>query len=66
MSAFGRKENAVLQAFEYVPSWLMSADSTHSATARPTVRHDGWTPERQKAFIEALADTGCVVGDALT
>lgn len=21
-------------------------------------RHDGWTPERQKAFIEALADTG--------
>lgn len=23
-------------------------------------RHDGWTPERQKAFIEALADTGCV------
>ena len=23
-------------------------------------RHDGWTPERQKAFIEALAVTGCV------
>ncbi|HEX2764683.1 MAG TPA: hypothetical protein VHM92_12685 [Allosphingosinicella sp.] len=23
-------------------------------------RHDGWTPERQKAFIEGLADTGCV------
>jgi hypothetical protein len=23
-------------------------------------RHDGWTPERQKAFVEALADTGCV------
>jgi len=23
-------------------------------------RHDGWTPERQKAFIEALADTGAV------
>lgn len=23
-------------------------------------RHDGWTPERQRAFIEALADTGCV------
>ncbi|HEX2763027.1 MAG TPA: hypothetical protein VHM92_04155 [Allosphingosinicella sp.] len=21
-------------------------------------RHDGWTPERQVAFIEALADTG--------
>lgn len=23
-------------------------------------RHDGWTPERQKAFVEALADTGSV------
>src|SRR6218665_2421676 len=23
-------------------------------------RHDGWTPERQGAFIHALADTGCV------
>lgn len=23
-------------------------------------RHDGSTPERQKLFIEALADTGCV------
>jgi hypothetical protein len=23
-------------------------------------RHDGWTPERQRGFIEALADTGCV------
>lgn len=23
-------------------------------------RHDGWTPERQTAFIEALADTGSV------
>jgi hypothetical protein len=23
-------------------------------------RHDGWTLERQRAFIEALADTGCV------
>lgn len=34
-------------------------------------RHDGWTPERQKAFIEALADTGSVsraaaMGMALT
>ncbi|HEX8572955.1 MAG TPA: hypothetical protein VF759_09400 [Allosphingosinicella sp.] len=23
-------------------------------------RHDGWTPEWQKAFIAALAVTGCV------
>ena len=27
---------------------------------RQTYRHDGWTPERQRAFIAALADTGCV------
>lgn len=23
-------------------------------------RHDGWTPERQRSFIEALADLGSV------
>jgi hypothetical protein len=23
-------------------------------------RHDGWTPQRQKAFIEKLAETACV------
>ena len=27
---------------------------------RRSQRHDGWTPERQRAFIEALADTGSV------
>ena len=27
---------------------------------RQVYRHDGWTPERQRAFIAALADTGCV------
>jgi hypothetical protein len=27
---------------------------------RKCPRHDGWTPERQRAFVEALADTGCV------
>lgn len=27
---------------------------------RQTTRHDGWTPERQRGFIEALADTGSV------
>jgi len=29
-------------------------------------RHDGWTPERQRAFIEALADTGSVKHAAKT
>ena len=28
------------------------------AQLRP--RHDGWTPERQIAFVEALAETACV------
>lgn len=27
---------------------------------RKCARHDGWTPERQQGFIEALADTGSV------
>lgn len=27
---------------------------------RITMRHDGWSPERQRAFIAALADTGVV------
>ena len=27
---------------------------------RRSARHDGWTPERQRSFIEALADTGNV------
>lgn len=27
---------------------------------RRCARHDGWTPDRQRAFIEALADTGSV------
>ena len=40
-----REERAVALDFEPVPR-------KH--------RHDGWTPERQKAFIEALADTGSV------
>jgi len=45
-----REERPVLPAFAPVP--------------RKTNRHDGWTPERQKAFIEALADTGCVTRSA--
>ncbi|WP_199560132.1 hypothetical protein [Sphingomonas psychrotolerans] len=31
-----------------------------AAVPRKGNRHDGWTPERQKAFIAALADTGSV------
>ena len=38
-------ENPALAAFEPVPRKF---------------RHDGWTPARQRAFIGALADSGCV------
>lgn len=41
-----RDERPALPAFTPVP--------------RKCLRHDGWTPERQRAFIEALADTGSV------
>ena len=41
-----RDQRAPLPAFTPVP--------------RKCARHDGWTPERQRAFIEALADTGSV------
>ncbi|HEU0044956.1 hypothetical protein [Sphingomonas sp.] len=41
-----RDQRAALPAFSPVP--------------RLKVRHDGWTPERQRAFIEGLADTGSV------
>ena len=41
-----RKRRGMLPMFAPVP--------------RKTSRHDGWTPERQRGFIEALADTGSV------
>ncbi len=34
---------------------------TPITTAAPTPRHDGWTPERQRIFLEVLAETGSVV-----
>ena len=45
LTPVAREDRDPLPAFEAVPR-------KH--------RHDGWTPERQRAFIEALADTGCV------
>ncbi|MEQ1547996.1 MAG: hypothetical protein ABL918_05025 [Chakrabartia sp.] len=41
---------------------------TPTTTATPTTRHDGWTPERQRIFLEVLAETGSVVqaSDACT
>lgn len=39
-------------------STLPAAPCFDTAPLRP--RHDGWTPARQRSFIEALAQTGCV------
>jgi hypothetical protein len=37
------------------------APSRNFAPARVKRRHDGWTPDKQVAFIEALAECGCIV-----
>jgi hypothetical protein len=52
----------------YLCSWAMSNRAPILPEQRPPLppfdpvprrlRHDGWTAERQRAFIEALADTG--------
>lgn len=34
---------------------------TFTPVPRKSARHDGWTPQRQQAFIEALADMGSVL-----
>jgi hypothetical protein len=36
------------------------ADTIPFTPAQPAPRHDGWTAERQRIFIQALAETGCV------
>ena len=38
------------------PNWLADYQATNRRW-----RHDGWTPDRQYAFLLALAQTGCVV-----
>jgi hypothetical protein len=43
-----------------VPSPDLPSDLLDFAPVPRRYRHDGWTPERQRAFIGALAVTGCV------
>lgn len=38
----------------------MGALPAFTPVPRLRKRHDGWTPERKRLFIEALADTGSV------
>ena len=56
-----RKLRAAKNAFA-LPTRADDAPPIPEFTPVPRVynRHDGWTPERQRAFIGALADTGCV------
>ena len=51
----GKRKHLPVESREPVPDF---------APVPRRFRHDGWTPERQKAFIEALAETGCVVRSA--
>lgn len=42
------------------PTAAPASDAADFTPAELRRRHDGWTPERQVAFIKALADTACV------
>ena len=42
------------------PDAELPPDLLHFTPVPRRYRHDGWTPERQRAFIAALAVTGCV------
>jgi len=54
------------RTFLHVPSDIISSKMHESPpdpmafTPVPCVRHDGWTPERQRAFIHILARIGLV------
>jgi hypothetical protein len=39
-------------------------DALHFEPVPVRARHDGFTPEKQRAFLEELADTGCVAAAA--
>jgi len=62
--AFGSAaETAVLHPAFCALSWSMDDQPKKLIPFTPTdpsKRHDGWTAARQTAFVEALAQTGCV------
>src|SRR4029453_1560965 len=51
---------AVLHTQKCVPNRFMTNRPKPFTPAHLRSRHDGWTPEKQTGFIEALAECGCV------
>lgn len=43
-----------------MPPEYQTADALTFTAAALRERHDGWSAERQRAFIAALADSGCI------
>src|SRR5437868_15119514 len=70
MAGLGRKQTSARSRKNfptphiYVPIWFMeqSEDSPEATPNLPAlgIRRDGWTVERQEAFLKALAACGCV------
>lgn len=42
------------------PVWFMNDEQNLPAINLTTRRHDGWTAEKQEAFLKALASCGCI------
>lgn len=54
-----RRAPRARRAVSVTPEMLKGAPVFEPAP-RGASRYDGWTPERQRAFVKALAETGCV------
>jgi hypothetical protein len=58
---FARRWEAVMAQIDAARAAAQAAGVARSGMlADYRVRHDGWTEARQKAFLRALAETGCV------
>lgn len=60
IGSLGRMTDEELAAVGVVPPAAKAAEPLVFAPVPVKRRHDGWTAERQRAFIAALAETGCV------
>jgi hypothetical protein len=54
-----RRAPRARRAVPVTPAMLEGAPDFAPAP-RGAARYDGWTPDRQRAFVKALAETGCV------